>query len=309
VNGTAFKVAQTGEVTFIAGQTFPGAGTITGITTATGSGLSGGGTKGTLSLKVPAAGITNAMLVDSKITLNASTAGGLTVPGATTLGDTYTIGLKTCAASQILEYSGTAWNCSSLSSGTGTITGVTAGTDLTGGGTSGSVTLNVDTTNVPQLKTANTFTGNQSVTGNVSATGQFISTGTRVNSFSGGISSPLIETSNGTFLVEGTGFYNSVVISGDSGPGIRVLGSDSSGPAILSNATGNGETFGVSGLSESTVGAGVLGTVVSSSTEGTSYGGSFPAGVWGDTGVSYSSTSELASGVLSIADDNNAVVG
>jgi hypothetical protein len=45
--------------------------------------------------------------------------------------------------------------------GAGTITGVTAGTDLTGGGASGSVTLNLDTTKVPQLGTANAFTGNQ----------------------------------------------------------------------------------------------------------------------------------------------------
>ena len=60
--------------------------------------------------------------------------------------------------------------------GTGTITGVKAGTDLTGGGTSGSVTLNMDITKVPQLSAANTFSGNQSVTGNVSATKQLIST-------------------------------------------------------------------------------------------------------------------------------------
>src|SRR5580692_5996810 len=63
-----------------------GDGTITGIATAGGSGLSGGGTTGTLSLKVPAAGITNAMLADSSITLNANTAGGITTPGAMTLG-------------------------------------------------------------------------------------------------------------------------------------------------------------------------------------------------------------------------------
>jgi hypothetical protein len=34
VNGTPFKIDQTGKVTFVSGQTFPGAGTITGITTA-----------------------------------------------------------------------------------------------------------------------------------------------------------------------------------------------------------------------------------------------------------------------------------
>ena len=55
--------------------------------------------------------------------------------------------------------------------GGGTITGVTAGTGLTGGGTSGTVTLNVDTTKVPLLTTTNTFNGSQNVTGNVSVSG------------------------------------------------------------------------------------------------------------------------------------------
>jgi trimeric autotransporter adhesin len=54
----------------------------------------------------------------------------------------------------------------------GTITGVIAGTDLTGGGTSGTVTLNVDTTKVPQLDSANAFTGNQTVEGNLSVSGR-----------------------------------------------------------------------------------------------------------------------------------------
>jgi hypothetical protein len=52
----------------------------------------------------------------------------------------------------------------------GTITGVTAGTDLTGGGTTGTVTLNLDTAKVPQLAAANTFTASQAVNGSVSAT-------------------------------------------------------------------------------------------------------------------------------------------
>jgi hypothetical protein len=55
--------------------------------------------------------------------------------------------------------------------GTGTITGVSAGTDLTGGGASGNVTLNLDTSKVPQLNSANAFTGNQGVIGTITATG------------------------------------------------------------------------------------------------------------------------------------------
>jgi hypothetical protein len=51
------------------------------------------------------------------------------------------------------------------------VTGVTAGADLTGGGTGGALTLNLDTTKVPLLSAGNTFTGNQTVNGNLSATG------------------------------------------------------------------------------------------------------------------------------------------
>ena len=47
--------------------------------------------------------------------------------------------------------------------GTGTITGVIAGTGLKGGGTSGAVTLNVDNTKVPFLNAANTFAGVQTI--------------------------------------------------------------------------------------------------------------------------------------------------
>lgn len=50
------------------------------------------------------------------------------------------------------------------------VTGVTAGTDLTGGGTGGVLALNLDTTKVPQLSAANIFTASQTVTGNLTAT-------------------------------------------------------------------------------------------------------------------------------------------
>src|SRR5450631_2117760 len=265
VNGTSFKIDSTGKVTFISGQTFPGTGTITGVTTASGSGLSGGGTTGTLSLKVPSAGITNAMLQNSKVTLNANTAGGLTVPGAMSLGNTYTIGLKTCTTNQILQYSGTSWVCKTLGTGTGTVTsvgsgagltggpittsgtlsiataGVTntmlqnssvtvaVGTDLTGGGSvtlGGTTTLNLDTTKVPQLNAANTFVGNQAVVGNLSATNE-VSAGT----------TPTGNVASGTVEVDAA-----AINSGSWSPALNFGGG---GEVIASNRIGSGNQFGL----------------------------------------------------------------
>ncbi len=150
---TGLKLSSKGLFTFATGQTFPGTGTITGVTTASGSGLQGGGTTGTLNLSVPSAGITNTMLANSKVTLNASTAGGLTVPGAMTLGDTYTIGLKTCSANQVLEYIGTAWTCTTPA--TGTVTSVATGAGLTGGPITGSGTLSIPNAGVTNAMLAN----------------------------------------------------------------------------------------------------------------------------------------------------------
>lgn len=220
INGTTFKIDQTGNVTFIGTQKFPGTGTITGITTSSASGLQGGGTSGTLNLSVKAAGVTNAMLQHSTITLNSNTAGGLTTPGAMALGSTFTIGLKPCSTGQVLQFNGTSWNCASSGSGTVTSVGsgagltggpitssgtlsiatagvtnamlqnsaltVNPGTDLTGGGTAslgGSVTLNLDTTKVPTLAAANTFGASQSIVGSLFPD----VTGTNNSSFAPGV--------------------------------------------------------------------------------------------------------------------------
>jgi hypothetical protein len=62
---------------------------------------------------------------------------------------------------------------------------VSAGTDLAGGGPvalGSTITLNLDTTKVPQLAAANTFTGNQTVNGNLSATGVVTGSGFQIGS-------------------------------------------------------------------------------------------------------------------------------
>jgi trimeric autotransporter adhesin len=128
--------------------------------------------------------------------------------------------------------------------GTGTITGVTAGTDLTGGGTSNNVTLNLDTTKVPQLNAANTFTGNQVINGNLSDAGNISAAGSIV-----GQTGSLTANSNGEVLL---------VTQNGSGGALVGQSSGSQGVAGLATAT-SGVTTGVSGVSESTTGFGVEG--------------------------------------------------
>jgi len=123
---------------------FAGGGTLTGITTASGSGLTGGGTSGTLNLS-----LTNA-----------------------------------CATNQVLQWNGSSWICAGVGTGTVTSVGSGAGLTggpITGSGTlsiasnacaSGNALSALPFTCSPFATLgANTFTGNQTVSGNLSATG------------------------------------------------------------------------------------------------------------------------------------------
>jgi hypothetical protein len=207
--------------------------------------------------------------------------------------------------------------------GTGDITGVTAGTDLTGGGLSGNVTLNLDTTKVPQLNASNSFTGNQSTTGNLTAGGTVV----------GDFGSFLGSTSNPDFFISNSGSGDALEVSVNGGRGVIVGGSGYIGfgnssvqyplvgeapstgengvfgsadndadflAAIIGEQSGSTtRTIGVEGYSASGEGIGVYGQKEFGSNTGADAFGN--AGVWGDTGVTG------AWGSLGTADDGNAM--
>jgi hypothetical protein len=299
---TGLKISNKGLLTFATGQTFPGTGkgTITGITTASGSGLSGGGTSGTLTLTIPPAGVSNTMLANSKVTLNANSAGGLTVPGAMTLGSTYTIGLKPCSASQILEYNGSAWSCAT--SATGTVTSVASGTGLTGGPITGSGTLSINTSQVPLLASANTFTTNQTVNGTLTAT-SFSGNGANVSNVNaaslGGIAA------SGYPTLAGINFSTGFSDFDGSEPDWEVeVSNDGGGNGIIASMTSSSaNSAGIyADAPNSTTGLGVFGQQGSASGEQSTVSGlGRGIGVWGDGG-----TTSSGMGIAGSVDDGDA---
>jgi hypothetical protein len=131
VKGTAFAVSSTGKVTFVAGQTFPGTGTVTKVNS--GAGLTGGPITGSGTLSIANSGVTNAMLAHPSLTVTAGA--GLSGGGAVALGSSVTLN-----------------NSGVLSVTTG------AGITNTGGQ---NPTLGIDTSVVPELAITNFFSVGQ----------------------------------------------------------------------------------------------------------------------------------------------------
>ncbi len=300
VNGTAFAVSHTGVVTFVAGQSFPG--TVTKVIA--GAGLAGGGT-GTPTLSVATGGVTNAMLQNSSLTVTANSP--LNGGGAVSLGGSTSLGLKNCAASQILEFTGGAWSCVNIP--VGTVNNVASGTDIIVNNPTGpTATVNLDTTKVPQLAAANVFTNSNTISANSSTADLTLS-----NAGTGdGIDIAVTSSQGFGVLIEGNSFEGvraegpTFPLVGFGGAGEGVYGesdTDSNFSTGLMGLEGGGTQIdiGVEGFSLSTAGVGNYGLTVSASNEGATISGSAAIGVWGDTSLDW--------GVLGTTDEGNSIVG
>jgi len=152
---TGLNIASNGWITFATGQTFPGTGDGTVTSVGSGAGLTGGPitTSGTLSIAT--GGVSNAMLANPSLTVTANSP--LSGGGAVSLGGSTSLGLKSCAANQILQFVSGAWACANPA--TGTVTSVGSGAGLTGGPITGSGTLYI-----PGLGVTNAMLANSSLT-------------------------------------------------------------------------------------------------------------------------------------------------
>src|SRR5450432_3075915 len=168
--------------------------------------------------------------------------------------------------------------------GRGTITGVTAGADLTGGGTAGAVTLSLDTTKVPQLATANTFTANQTINGNLTTNSATIN---GLVTIPVAASTAIDASSSSASATTIVGVASST--TGDAWGVEGYTGSDASNAygviGVARSATSNGVcTY---GIAFSQTGVGVFGQNGTQSTTGVRLQTSLVrgVGVWGDGGL------------------------
>ncbi len=237
-------------------------GAIAGITTASGSGLTGGGTSGTLNLSLTTA----------------------------------------CATNQVLQWKGSSWACAAAGTGTVTSVGSGAGLaggPITGSGmlsiATGGVTNAMLANSYAQLGAANTFTGiqtvNNTLTANSSGNG-IVGNTTGTSSYGVEGSSPAIgvfglsltATGGGTGVAGQSNGSTGAGVSGintaatGSAPGVSGSTSSSSGYGVQGTSPyigmyGTGTTAGVSGVTTTIGGYGVEGTSPSIGVYGTGVAG------------------------------------
>ena len=89
ITETGISINNNGIISFATGQTFPGTGVGTVTSVGTGAGLTGGPITKSGTISIPAAGVTNSMLANSSVTVQAGS--GLSGGGTVALGGTITL--------------------------------------------------------------------------------------------------------------------------------------------------------------------------------------------------------------------------
>ena len=238
-------------------------GTITGVNTAASSGLTGGGSSGTLNLSL----------------------------------------LTSCSANQVLQWNGTSWVCSNVGTGTATSVGLSApvsdfvvsGSPVTTAGMLNFAwTVPPSSSNTASAIVKRDSTGSFSAT-SINASGQIsVNNGSSLNPIisqaSAANAAAIVGYSTGVGLTDGV--MGSTLSAGQGSSG--VIGLDQNG-----NGSAGNYTAGVTGVTQNSFGIGVFGYGVLSGT-GTNFLGSRRVGAWGDdaAGAGVLGTSDTGNGVL-----------
>jgi hypothetical protein len=330
---TGLKISNKGLITFATGQAFPGTGkgTITGITTAIGSGLTGGGTSGTLAI-----GLTNSCSKNQTLQWNGSVwacassgsgtitsvAAGTGLTGGGTSGNV-TLNVDTTKTPQLNIANN--FTASQSVSGNISATGGLIGSSGTFTGNGGNAVLNV-TQNASSgstyaiVGTSHAAGNGAAVLGqNLAATGQSFG----VEGFSaaskgigvyGQYNSPNSQTGvgsndagvwgDGGFSDLGTGVLGTT----DSGDGVVGINNDFGDAAVLGiNNSIHDNAWGIWASSASSTGVGILGTAVNLSGTYLAHVGGQPFGVIGTVADVSGGPSSI--GVWGATDSGYAVLG